>query len=233
MQTLHSKHFDQGTRLLQTPFPGIEHDCRSVEELSQILARKGGNMLVDCIRNHLYLYGSFLAAPEDTADDSPIYKRHAPKLTAADRFIDWTTWTGAEIMRRHQVLGALWSLAKVDDDSQALRRIIWSVGFQRTYLRPRSELTVGQPTVIGDLSPSRMVFVKTCNGEFLTISRMKIEGGQEDEPLKSVIKAKMNDPKTLHADGPLLRTQILSTLPDHYRDPKASSPKTNYKIKTT
>lgn len=227
---MHSKHFDRGTKLLQHPYPGIKHNCRTVEELSYLLATKGGDMLVDCIRNHLYLYGSLLAVPKDTSDHSQINVRHAPKLTAADRFIDWTTWTGKEIRRRHQLLGPLWSLAKVDDDNQALRRIIWSAGFQTTSHRPLSDPPIGQPIVTGHSSPSRLILVKACDGAFLIISEMKIAGGVVADPLKSARKARMNHPHELGTDGPLFRAQMLSTLPDQYREARKSSPRPNHII---
>lgn len=199
-------------------------------------------MLVDCIRNHLYLYGSSLAGsshavPKHTADDSQYNIRHASKLTAADRFIDWTAWTGKEIRRRHRVLGPLWSLAKDDDDSQALRRIIWSDGFQTLSHQPGSDppvvAPVGQPIVTGYPSRSRTVLVKTCDGEFLRISRMKIEGGNEAEPLKSAIKARMNAPNIIATDGSLFRTQILPTLPDQYREARESSPRPTHIMQKT
>lgn len=223
IQTLHPKHFDQGLKLLQHEYPGVNHNCVNVEKLSELLAVRSGNMLVDCIRNHLYLYGSALTAPTETSDDFRVLKRHAPKITTADRFIDWTVWTGEEIMRRHQVIGPLWSLAKPDEDNQRERRIIWSTGFETTFHEPIRNLPVGQPVVTGNPSSSRVVHVQACDGQVLKVGQIKIEGGEQAEPLKSAELARMNDPSTLQGDGPLFRTQILSTLPEQYRDQKRSS----------
>jgi methionyl-tRNA formyltransferase len=232
VQTLHPKHFDRGTILLQHPSPGIKHNCRNVEDLSQSLGTKGGNMLVDCIRNRMYLYGSHVV-PENTANEPRILGKHAPKITAADRFIDWTAWSGEEIRRRHEVIGPLWSLVKVDNDSQNLRRIIWSVGFESTFYRPDHELPVGQPIIIGYPSPSRVVYVRAYDGQVLTVRELKIEGGLQAQPFEAARKARINERETDQKDGPLFRGQLLSSLPDQYRNPEPSSQRTDHCDKTT
>jgi len=213
VQTMHSKYFDQGTKLLQHPDPGIKHECRSVEELSRFLARRGADMLVDCLRNHLYLYGSVIAAPEARQEPPWIQERHAPKITTADRFINWEKWSGHEIMRKHQVIGPLWSLGQIDEESQTTRRIIWSTGFEATLHEPDAKFLIGRPMVTGYLSPSPDVWVKACGGQILRIDQITIEGGQQAEPLMAAIRANMNHLETRHDNVPLFRGSILSKLP--------------------
>ncbi len=219
IQTMHPKHFDQGTILFQTPSPGLEHRCDTVEDLSQILAIKGADMLVDCLQNRLYLYGSILPIPPKSWDSVDISKaanaRYAQKVTTADRFVDWKTWSSQDVMRRHRVIGPLWSLTKPDEHNHKGRRLIWSTGFQPTSQVTDINLPVGQPVVIShDLS--RNVYVQTCDQKLLKIGQIKIEGGKEAEPFKAALRADMHDHKTMNADGPLLRSQLLSSLPEHY-----------------
>lgn len=184
-------------------------------------------MLDYCIENHLYLYNSLIEAPKTITNETGVRGRYAPKLTKADRFIDWETWTGEEIMRRHQVLGPLWSLAKAKNDSQTERRIIWSTGFEITSRLPDIDLPIGQPIVTGYPSANREVWVRTHDRQVLKIGQIKIEGGQQTEPLKAAIGAGMNDSRLLHADGALFQAPILLTLPERFRDLKRPFRKTN------
>ena len=221
IQTLHPERFDRGSILLQTPFPGIEHKCRDVEQLSEKLALEGANMLVACIQNHLYLYGSKLPVPEQDQGSRVHSKasvaRYAWKITTADRFIDWTRLSGDDILRRHRVIGPLWSATKCIERNQNERRIVWSAGFE--VAEPfNTILPVGQPMVIGSRTSSRATYVRTCDDQVLKISQIKIEGGKQDEPLRAAVQARMHDPNAVTADGPLFRTQISSNLPAPYRE---------------
>lgn len=185
-------------------------------------------MLEHCIRSHLYLNSSHQEPGNDgDIQDAwaPASARPAPKIIAADRFIDWTTWTRETILRRHRVIGPLWSLAKVHDHSETTRRIIWSAGFEPTTHTPDIELPVGQPMVIKSPSSSRHVYVRACDDQILKIGSMKIEGGEEAEPLRAVTRAGMNDATNHLAGDPLFRSQLLSTLPDNNQGESRSSRK--------
>lgn len=204
VQTLHPKNFDQGRILAQIPQPGWKHQCVSVQELSTQLGAQGADMLVDCIKNRLYLYGSsdleLLSSSElenDSREFSLASARHAPKITKDDRYIDWDTMTAADILRRHKVIGPLWNT--VDH-----KRVIWSEGFELASHMPAQDLPVGQPIVMGS---DQGVYVRTSDAQILQISGLKIEGGVPLEPLKAAYKAGMHDP-TLSDQGPLFRFRV-------------------------
>ena len=221
VQTLHPRHFDQGKILLQTPQPGIPHKCRNVEQLSEKLAPEGANLLMDCLKNRLYLDDSSCRDSSRCSDTSNITRtlktRHAPKVTKADRFINWTTWSAEEILLKQRTIGPLWSSTKMDAHIHNEKRVIWSTGFERTVCRPDIDLPVGQPVVTNSHSQSPDVYVRTCDNQVLKVGPIKIEGHGEAEAFHAVKQARMQDPNPVKADGPLFRTQISSTLPDHYQ----------------
>ena len=217
-QTLHLKHFDRGAILLQTTYPGIEHKCLKVEELSQKLAPKGADMLVDCIKNRLYLNDSESSPPKslkgilDTVHTTK--SRPAPKIKTADRFINWTTSSAEEIMRRHRIIGPLWNLIKEDDTNRNDRRVIWSSGFLPTSVHPDINLPIGQPVISKSSSLLQDICIRTCDNRLLKIRSIKIEGGEEEEPFKAARQARIHEPSSMSAGGPLFRSQISSVLPD-------------------
>ncbi|KAL6715012.1 Methionyl-tRNA formyltransferase [Lecanora helva] len=218
IQTLHPERFDQGNILLQTPQPGIKHVCDTVEQLSQSLARKGADMLIDCLRNRVYLRGSELPIPRQRSSDVDGFEarhaRHAPKIRASDRFIDWESWDGQEILRRQKIIGPLWSLIKGSRD-RGERRVIWSTGFQPCFHRPDIDLPIAKPMVTGPQSQGRFTYIRTRDNQVLKIQEAKIEGGEQNEPLTAAIRAQLHNPATMNAAGPLFRSELLSSLPDH------------------
>lgn len=188
-----------------------------MEQLSQKLATKGADMLMDCLTNRLYLYGSLLPIPEKNTGSPAVSiagnARHAPKITTADRFVDWRKSASEDILRRHRIIGPLWSSIKSDEHSQRERRVIWSSGFEPTLDPPKTNLPIGQPMVTGSHSPSRAVYVRTCDDQVLKINHIKIDGGEENEPHKAAVRARIHDPTTTDADGPLFRAQLSPVLP--------------------
>lgn len=192
-------------------------------ELSDKLENPGAEMLLDCLTNRLYLYGSVLPVPEEanivSANRIGLRSRGAPKITKADRNIDWATWSGKEIIARQRILGPLWSLVRNDDWSSSesksmstVKRIIWSGGFEPACLPATTEATlpIGQPVLIKSQAPLRSAYVRTCDDSFLQIGRMKIEGGEEGEAFRAAVRARLHNPDTENADGPLFRTEVLS-----------------------
>lgn len=222
VQTLHPQHFDQGRVLLQTPQPGLQHDCQNVEELSQMLAPKGADMLLDYLRNSLYLDGSTLPDFSKSRSNSDTMKaanaRPAPKITTADRFIDWTRLRAKDILLRHRIIGPLWNAIKEYENSPREKRVIWSTGFESTINPPDVNLPIGQPAVMGSHCNSRKVYVRTFDNQVLKINQMKIEGGEQAEPFKAALRARMHDPDTIEVDGPLFKNKVSSILPVQYRD---------------
>lgn len=209
VQTLHSRHFDRGRILAQTPQPGLEHGCRNVHALSTELGIQGANMLVNCIKSRLYLYGS---SDSDSLQSSELGEngrvsklataRHAAKITKKDRLIDWNTMTAAQILRMHEIIGPLWNFI-------GFRRVIWSTGFEKALHVPAEDLPVGQPVVLG---PDQSVYVRTFDDQILKIRGLKIEGGIQLEPLKAATKASLHNPDR-SGDGLLFHLPISTASP--------------------
>ena len=168
-------------------------------------------MLLKCIKSRLYLVGNDI--PEEVRDfKDAAAARAAPKITSNDRFIHWETWTAEEIMRRHRVIGPLWSSARFNEDTKSERRIIWSTGFAQTSDTPIIDVPVGQPVVIGTESSAQNVYVRTCDNRMLAIREIKIEGGGQAKPIQAAKRAGMANDSTLREHGRLFMAQISMAL---------------------
>lgn len=177
-------------------------------ELLEQVAPAGADMLLSCIKNRLYFVDNDI--PEQVWDgkEAAVAARAAPKITPNDRFINWETWTAEEIMRRHRVIGPLWSSAKFNQEGKLERRIIWSTGFDQSSNTPIVDVPVGQPVVMGTESSGQNVYVRTCDNRMLAIREIKIEGGDQAKPIEAAKKAGMADDHTLQDHGRLFRAQI-------------------------
>ena len=153
-------------------------------------------MLVQSIRNRLYLQS--VKSPEVLQDDRTIVTaRAAPKITSQDKLIDWNAWTAEMVIRRHHVIGPLWSFVK---HAQKVRRLIWTTGFTITEkVAPKPDLPVGQLVAIGDenCADEQLAYVRTCDNRVLKVDKIKIEGGVESPPFHAARKADMIDHGTL------------------------------------
>lgn len=121
IQTLSETGFDQGRILAQTPPPGLaipNPDSCTPAELLEFVTPLAGEML------STYVYDTYLKSPDRdekeaiprVESDRPFDRsliRHAPKITPADREIDWETWNAEELLRRDRVLGRLWTRIRV------------------------------------------------------------------------------------------------------------------------
>ena len=115
VQTLHPRHFDQGTILAQTPMPG--HDIslsRDTPDMARVvkqqLATAGAEMLVDVLKQR-----KFVPPHEPVGwyahSNSPI--DHAPKITKQDRYVDFEKHTAADVIAKWNALGDLWCLLPI------------------------------------------------------------------------------------------------------------------------
>ncbi|KAI9811472.1 MAG: Methionyl-tRNA formyltransferase [Pycnora praestabilis] len=196
LQTLHPKHFDHGTILAQTPLPGFSipvpgasPECFSVAELLHLVAPKGAEMLVQGIRDQVFVEPTVDMGWHQGSEDPPSVRR-APKITSEDSHIDWKTWTSKEILRREAVLGPLWNKFTITSDPShvhtsraAMKRIILS-GFEHLEAYGKARRGPFQPGVAFTPEASRPGFyVATCDGEMMAINRMKIEGEVEKQAL--------------------------------------------------
>ncbi|KAK4896544.1 Methionyl-tRNA formyltransferase [Elasticomyces elasticus] len=100
LQTMHPTRFDHGAILSQKTTP-ITHERRP-NAMVELLGPIGADLLVDGIERGLFI------PPHPKTVTSEHEVSYAPKLTPADRKIDWDSWTAHDILVRDEVLGGLW-----------------------------------------------------------------------------------------------------------------------------
>lgn len=111
LQTLDEKDFDHGIILAQTrqnELLPISKTC-TYQELLENITPVAANMLVQGIRDKVYV-----PPYEDRSWYQNAQLRRAPKVTAADREINWKVSSGAHIDRSARALGRLWNKVGVD-----------------------------------------------------------------------------------------------------------------------
>ncbi|KAL8943081.1 MAG: hypothetical protein Q9216_001281 [Gyalolechia sp. 2 TL-2023] len=180
LQTLHPTNFDEGEIISQTPYPGIKHGAMTVEELRDLLAPIGAQMLVRAINDYCFV------PPLQTRGwykntQSLSNLTYASKITSKDRHIDWATWTATDILKRQRIVGPLWNTTEawikgLDGKSKEPKRIIWDQGFR--LLKDECHLfpAAGHPIVVGLHGSTQQVYIRTCDGQTLVADRVKIEG---------------------------------------------------------
>ncbi|KAL9021361.1 MAG: hypothetical protein Q9185_001472 [Variospora sp. 1 TL-2023] len=135
LQTLHPTRFDGGKTIDQTPYPGIEHGAETVEDLRDVLAPMGADMLVQSIRNYSFV-PPIQQASESEAFQTSAVLTYASKVGPKDRHIDWATWTATDILRRQKIIGPLWNTTEAQIEGQIM--IEASLAARRTGLVPIS-----------------------------------------------------------------------------------------------
>lgn len=183
LQTMHPTRFDKGMILAQTEYPGFEHSCSTVSDLVAVVAPKGAEMLLQGLRDRLYVPPLEDLSPHlSKIPDRP--SRYARKITPNDRHINWDTWTAEKILLTQRLMiGPLWNegeLASLDGGIE-VKRIIWSQGF-KLFPGPMNNLTEhGRPIVVKERRSKALPYlvVGTCDGYKLVTQAMKIEGKWE------------------------------------------------------
>lgn len=107
LQTLDEKDFDHGVILAQTPQEdthGVNHERSTYQELLERVTPMAANMLVQGIRDKVYV-----PPYTDRGWYHPQKVKRAPKVTVADREINWKQWSSILIDRRARALGRLWN----------------------------------------------------------------------------------------------------------------------------
>ena len=180
LQTLHPTAFDGGTILVQTAGDGFEipqPETITVPELSTFAAPKAGAMLVQALRDRVYV------PPYDPVEPK-VPESQAPKITPEMGHIDWSSWTADQVMRRQRVLGRVWNV--LDESSSGSssdeRRLIWSSPFERVIGIDGTLLTEkGQPV------PDSAACLPTVDNQIL-MSRHMIVGGRAEKPSRDAMK---------------------------------------------
>lgn len=180
LQTMHPTQFDKGMILAQTEYPGFEHSCSTVPELVAVVARKGAEMLLQGLRDRVYV-------PPLKDLSSRLSKipgrlsRYARKITRDDLHINWNTWTAEKILLTQRLMiGPLWNVGKVIDLDGGInvRRIIWSQGFQ-LFSGPMNNLAeYGRPIIVKERRSKALPYlvVGTCDGYTLVTQGIKVAG---------------------------------------------------------
>ena len=187
VQTLDSKKFDHGVILAQTPKPGIDipnPDEITVEELTDFLAPKGAEMLLQVLKDRRYV-PPLEGISSTEAGWKHVLMRMAPKLTTEDRHINWKTWSASEILRKQRAIGPLWNHINTESPF-GRRRVIWSEGFTEFH----------KNSVLGRMMPEleqleESVVMRTCDGGYLWVDEVKLDGEQTSIVCNAFERAKV------------------------------------------
>jgi methionyl-tRNA formyltransferase len=217
LQTLHHKHFDQGLILDQTPAPGIpipNPESCTLPELLGLLAPKGAEMLINGIRNRVFVPP--LKEVKSQFNGSVARDlTHAAKITPEDRHIKWREWSWTDINRRQRVLSPLWSKAFIpaqkpsaeDPKNSQWKRIIFDkIEEVSQDTVPESQwlsLLPGVPFIPSSPTQTKVhdkaMYVYTADGKLLRLKKLKVEGEKFNDALTAAQKAHMLSPKSFRA----------------------------------
>ncbi|MCJ1404133.1 Methionyl-tRNA formyltransferase [Xylographa trunciseda] len=201
LQTLHPRHFDEGKILLQTPHPGLEipnTDSITPSELTDFLAPKGADLLLRGLRERVFSSRNDLKPKSDLT-------RPAPKITPEDRHIDWSKWSAQEILRRHRIIGPLWSRAAVGHvPGKDEKRVVWSSGFETVHISPHDT----KPGLGLILASDPSIYIRTVDQQILRAKGIIVEGLGNKEANLAVNKAKMVDLHTSYILGTIETHQL-------------------------
>ncbi|EEP77067.1 predicted protein [Uncinocarpus reesii 1704] len=204
LQTLHESRFDHGMILDQTRFDVPRPGSYDVQSLIKVAAEKGAEMLVNGIRNRLFVPPLAPLVQSVVVPESAL--RHAAKIRPEDRHIDWSSWPWDRIYRHHKVLGSLWNYATISETSQSvdppLQKRIILTDLENiepdSILAPLSSLEPGIPFAIpGDSSMTnkdRPLYVLTSDSKLVRINQIKVEGDKCRGAYAGALKAKVMGP---------------------------------------
>ncbi|ETN42338.1 uncharacterized protein HMPREF1541_01492 [Cyphellophora europaea CBS 101466] len=178
IQSLHPTKFDEGVILDQTPAPGIPVNHKW-GGLNDTLAGFGADMLVNAVRNRLYM-PPYKPLPPRNFDEVAL----APKIASEHRRVDFNTLSADDILRRRDALMKLYAFAR--NRNMAPVRLI--LGPEISELsQDDAEIhaickwqPIGQPFAIrthdGEVLDGGSILVNTVDGKTLSIRKMTVEG---------------------------------------------------------
>jgi methionyl-tRNA formyltransferase len=179
LQTLDEESFDNGTILAQTPPHGLAipfKDKCTYPELLSYITPIAANMLVQGLRDRVFVppltdvgWLKEMQKKKETEKTKLTKIIHAPKITSADKWINWTEESAIPIERRYRALGRLWS--EVQIDTQTKKRIV----FEDMELVPTPEAVLQLLkrarrirtgiVKVGDERKRNVRFMVTCSGK--------------------------------------------------------------------
>jgi methionyl-tRNA formyltransferase len=199
LQTLHPEKFDHGAILAQTPLPGFEipnpSQC-TYPELLRLVTPKAAEMLVQGIRDRVFLPGAISNTISISSKPYGNPIRHAPKITPMDRHIDWEKTTVDEILRRDRVLGRLWGLIHIEGQGPKravfggltavpLDESFWGKEVSVTYKLPLVSNN-GERVTLPCLVDGEAVIVSSPTGGAVRIEEITVAGDKKTGAAKAL-----------------------------------------------
>ena len=251
LQTLHLAKLDHGTILSQTPAPGIEipnADICEPSDLSQLLAPVGAELLVQGIRDEVYLspppVGKYASLDDPTED--PSRYPWAPKISSDDRHIDWRGWSAQDILRRLRVLGPIWNLATVSAQTVTFSDGARMRPFKRILMQSLHQIPSSDPSIArlepleaglpflqrlsdddddndGLGRPVDRVRVWTRDGKVIEIGQIKIEGKIWMEAARAARVAHLFNPNNIAITTTTTRPSSSCSSPSSRQLPQSRS----------
>lgn len=153
--TLDPKHFDHGQVLRQEKFKVPEASMVGYNALQQYLAPRGGDLLLSGLR------GGCFIPPLEIVRSLP-EASHAPKLTAEDFSIQWSTWSTDRILQTQKLgypLKSYWTVAsdKAQDISVRFHNLMVVARIEA----PKPGCEPGQPRIYWTREKNRWVDMTT------------------------------------------------------------------------
>ena len=184
VQTLHPSKFDEGSIVLQTPYPGIDipdPDRITTAELKGQLASIGAEMLVRVLDEGIYLNPS---PPEVSSREL----NFAPKLHKNDGKMNFAMLDSSQVLAYSRALDSLW--IAVDDNVNGGTRLVFPAieSPQLAWTDMISELhhdllsfSPGSAFVLsskkqGKTGPDSPLFIKTSCSKILAIKELTVSG---------------------------------------------------------
>lgn len=215
IQTLHPSNFDGGTILDQREVSVPSPVNCSFEELRDVLAPIGAEMLLKTLQNELYISPQSIPPPPD----SHLVKYSlAPKITAQMMQVDFGEHDSGQILRMSRVMPRLWAEVvlnpkKIPDHlhpSQTTRIVFGKTlvtmdpDIKNKIQERIMDLEPGLPCAVIPLSESvttsmEPLFVRTKDNKILAIYYMTVAGHHSNSGAASAAKAGLfKDPELVN-----------------------------------
>ncbi|KAL6921948.1 hypothetical protein FSHL1_005916 [Fusarium sambucinum] len=185
LQTLDDKSFDHGTVLSQTPRPGIPvPPDYTVQELTDLLAPVGAQMLVQGLRDGVYVPPHQNRGWKgEELDQGQLI--HAPKISKADGHIGWSSWTADDIVRAIRVLGSVWTeaVSRKGEKKRLIFQDAKTVSPDNVKIDDTTVRFVGHGpdsfnALVSDQGDGSYV-IRTSDDKMMRVKKIKVEGKSE------------------------------------------------------
>jgi len=216
VQTLHPSKFDEGQVVLQTTYPGIQipnPEQITAAELKSVLAPVGAEMLVQAIRDGLYLQ------PQESSVSESV--NFAPKLSPESRHVDFRAMKAVHILRLNRAMGRLW--VNITDPESEARDVRLTFGSVMRLAGPQdlgniyqdivNQVEIGLPFACIEISENIMgsaapLLVKTADQSILCIAEMTVAGMKAGQSASQAAKAKFFSEASVHGDRKVYQFKV-------------------------